>query len=358
MRYLPSAFTTKYVSRGTFVPGEGPTPCDILIVGEGPGKDEDKWGRPFVGKSGKELNRYLWHSCQRTRTSVYVTNLVKYHVPGDGDPTPEDVARDSSILDAEIADTNPEVIVTLGRFSTRRFLGDVNMEVCHGVPRFVDDRCIFPIYHPAAGLHSTEFQALIYWDFEQLGKLLRGENVEWAAEDEVTKPDYRKLLYGANIVPGLAAVDTEGSTAKPWCLTWSQTPGMAACDRQGAQDFQHIVLHNAMHDIGVLRAMKVNYESFDDTMIMAYNLCVEPQGLKALALRHCGMEMNDYSELVAEPNRRYAIDYLVKALGVVCDSQLSSASSESSKTATRSRKPTRAKGGKKCVRTRPRAGKK
>lgn len=296
----------------TRVDGEGPTPCDLMFVGEGPGADEDKWGRPFVGKSGRELNRYVWNSCQRTRTSVYVTNLVKYRVPNDGDPTPDDIKRDEGILRDEIARVHPQVIVAVGRWSARWFLGGVDMDWAHGQPHWSSDYAcvVVPVVHPAAGLHSTEFQGTIAWDFEQLGRLLRGEDVQWAGEDAVSVTDYVLLTRHNGIVPGLAAVDTEGSIAKPWCATWSQTPGTAGCMRQGKLDFQHVVLHNALHDIGVLRSMKAEYESFDDTMIMAYLLCVEPQGLKSLAKRHCGMSMSSYDEIVGDASRRLATKWL------------------------------------------------
>lgn len=331
----------------TRVDGEGPTPCDLMFVGEGPGADEDKWGRPFVGKSGRELNRYIWHSIARTRTSVFVTNLVRYRVPNDGDPTPEDIERDRAALELEISAVGPEVIITLGRWSTRYFLGDVDMETVHGIPHWANNRAIMPVIHPAAGLHSTEFQGAIAWDFEQLGKLLRGEDVQWAAEDEHPATDYVLLTRHNGIVPGLAAVDTEGSIAKPWCATWSQTPGTAGCMRQGKLDFQHMVLHNALHDIGVLRSMKAEYESFDDSMIMAYLLCVEPQGLKALAKRHCGMEMSDYSELVAEPSRRKAFDYLHLVIAECLSKLLNNESNVSSLIQRKVKKSTRASAGRK-----------
>lgn len=347
-----------------YVHGEGPKPCDLMIVGEGPGQEEERYGRPFVGKSGAELWRYLWRSTGRTRSSVYATNLVKHRVPGNEDPTEMDIARDAAALVNEEEDVNPEVIITLGRWSSRNYLGDVDMEAVHGIPHFRCGRVIMPIVHPAAGLHSTEFQGIIAWDFGQLGKLLNGDDLPWEAVDELPKPEYQEICAPEHPTTCLAAVDTEGSVLKPWCLSECLVPGQAAVWRPGAQTpapfppFKRVVLHSALHDIPVLRAMGVEGCEFEDTMIMAYLLNVEPQGLKALAKRHCGMEMQDYMDLVREPNRIYAIDYLIKALGAACDRQSSSESSESSAIATKSRKPTRAKGGKKSVRTRPRAGKK
>lgn len=336
----------------TRVDGEGPTPCDLMFVGEGPGADEDKWGRPFVGKSGRELNRYIWNSITRIRTSVFVTNLVRYRVPNDGDPTPEDIERDRAALELEISAVGPEVIITLGRWSTRYFLGDVDMETVHGIPHWANNRAIMPVIHPAAGLHSTEFQGAIAWDFEQLGKLLRGDTVQWAAEDEHPKPYYEEHdRHGKLDVRFIkTAIDTEGSVARPWCLSFSCAPGFGTVARRGPGQFTDIILHNALHDIGVLRALGVEYESFDDTMIMAYLLCVEPQGLKALAKRHCGMEMSDYSELVAKPNRFHAHEYLNQVIEWL-NKRLNNESHESLRTPSRSRKRTSVKGGRKSSRT-------
>jgi uracil-DNA glycosylase family 4 len=293
-----------------YVSGEGPVPSDLMFIGERPGKEENAYGRPFVGKSGKELDRYLWDALHRHRTSVYVTNLVKDWAPGDRDPSPEEILRDTAVLEDEISRVNPEIIVTLGRFSTRYFIPDADMEVVHGYPRIVGSRCVCPIYHPAAGLHSTEFQGLIAWDMERLGRLVKGEIEPVVAEDEYPEPEYIDIK--AWVAPGDAAIDTEGSIKKPWCLTFSTMAGIAACSRNGDADFRHIILHNAMYDLGVLRAMGTRFESFDDTMVMAYELCLEPQGLKALAKRHCGMEMNSYEELVGPARLEKQTQYLLE----------------------------------------------
>lgn len=291
------------------IPGEGNPNASVMLIGERPGKEENAYGRPFVGKSGKELWRYLWDSCHLLRDDVWTTNLVKTWAPGDADPSPEEIERDKAVLEAEIESVRPAWVVALGRHSSRYLLGDVDMEVVHGLPRLVRDFVVVPVYHPAAGLHSTEFQGLIAWDFERLARTMKGELEPVEAEDEHPEPDYFEI-DGSNLFKTVMAVDTEGSIEKPWCLTASDTPGMAVCDREGKQQFGHIILHNAMHDLGVLRSMGTGFGSFDDTMVMAYELCVEPQGLKALAKRYCGMEMHDYSELIAEPDRRLAMEFL------------------------------------------------
>jgi uracil-DNA glycosylase family 4 len=333
-----------------YVNGEGPVPSDLMFIGERPGKEENAYGRPFVGKPGKELDRYLWDALHRHRTSVYVTNLCKTYAPGDADPTEEEIRRDAVVLEDEIRTVDPAYVVTLGRFSTRYFIPDADMEVVHGYPRIVGGRCVCPVYHPAAGLHSTEFQGLIAWDFERLAQTVRGEIEPGVAEDEYPEPEYIDIK--AWVAPGDAAVDTEGSIRKPWCLTFSTMAGIAACSRNGDADFRHIILHNAMHDLGVLRAMDTRFESFDDTMVMAYLLCLEPQGLKALAKRHCGMEMQEYSELVGPYDDYKKFQWLQGAVAWL-SKHYTNGSKESSKTSQPGKRPRSVSAGRRSGKTSP-----
>jgi uracil-DNA glycosylase family 4 len=295
-----------------YVGGDGKVPCDLMLIGEGPGREEDKKLRPFVGQSGKELWRYLWQACHMTREEVYVTNLVKYRVPNDEDPTDEDIRRDANELAEELARVSPVFIATLGRHSSRMFLGDVDMEVVHGQPHIVRGCVIVPIIHPAAGLHSTEFQAQIAWDFQQLALAMAGKIPLEPPKDAHPNPSY--TVNGGCSITQDAAVDTEGSKENPWCLSWSTEAGRGRVVREGPAFFKHIILHNAMHDLAVLRAMGARFETFDDTMEMAYLLEIEPQGLKALGKRHCGMEMQSYKDVVSGVGNKLAHEYLNKAI--------------------------------------------
>jgi len=351
VRYLPG-----------FVPGEGPTDTDLMFIGEGPGKEEDHYGRPFVGKSGKELNRYIWHALHRGRSSVYVTNLVKYRVPDDGDPTPADIERDSHLLDEELCAIDPPFVATLGRFSTRYLLGDVDMEAVHGIPHLVGGRVVVPVYHPASGLHSTENQALIAWDMGRLAQVMRGEIEPGAAIDEYPECKYEELICDQVILSG--AVDTEGSVRRPWCLSHSRIPGQAIVVRPKGARFsvaatfeRRLKLHNSLHDLGVLRAMGIELAdgTYDDTMVKAYELGVEPQGLKALAYRHCGMVMNSYQDLTEGRRIGLQTEYLAKVFKWL-DSRQQPALAKRSTTAG-SKGRTRKGGGRKYARTRPKVSK-
>src|SRR6266513_5599101 len=104
------------------VPGEGNPHARILFIGEGPGQQEDRQGRPFVGPAGQFLDELL-ASIELRRSDVFITNVVKCRPPNNRDPLPEEIAACDNYLDRQIAALNPQVIVTLGRYSMAKFFG-------------------------------------------------------------------------------------------------------------------------------------------------------------------------------------------------------------------------------------------
>ena len=106
--------------RTNAVPGEGSPNTDIMFIGEGPGYQEDRQGRPFVGPAGKVLEEML-ASIGLTREQVYIANMVKCRPPQNRDPAPTEIAACSKYLDRQIELIDPALIVTLGRFSLVRF---------------------------------------------------------------------------------------------------------------------------------------------------------------------------------------------------------------------------------------------
>jgi DNA polymerase len=157
--------------RTNAVPGEGPADAELLFIGEGPGYQEDRQGRPFVGPAGGFLEDLL-QSVGMTRDQVYIANMVKCRPPDNRDPTPGEIAACSKYLDRQIELIDPRLIVTLGRFSTSRFLPGQSISRVRGRLRTVDGRQIFPIMHPAAGLRRQEMRAAIEEDFQKLAGLL------------------------------------------------------------------------------------------------------------------------------------------------------------------------------------------
>ncbi|WP_427365400.1 uracil-DNA glycosylase [Candidatus Caldatribacterium saccharofermentans] len=130
--------------------GEGNPDALIMFIGEAPGEDEDRSGRPFVGKAGQLLTKILL-SVGIQREEVYIANMVKCRPPGNRTPTLEEVEACFPYLEAQIAIVNPSVIVTLGSVSTGYLLGTKEpMSKLRG--QWFDWRGgkrIFPMFHPS-----------------------------------------------------------------------------------------------------------------------------------------------------------------------------------------------------------------
>lgn len=316
---------------GKFVAGEGKRPCRVLLVGEGPGKMEASIGRPFVGAAGEELNRYLLMQAGLRRSDCFITNIVRYRTDAENsDPTLEDIARDEHHLWKEIAEVRPEIIVTVGKIATQYFLGNVEMEFVFGLPQWSDKVpgvTVFPVFHPAAGLHQADrFSQLIYHSFNQLGKFLRGEMRHEV--DRYPNPVYMECTAPKSLEGATIGLDTEGLTYNPWGLSYSTAEGTGfVVKAKNAKQFpiksaEKVILHHALHDIPVLRAMGVDIDScfdrLDDTMLMAHLLCVEPKRLKALSYRHARIKMDEYEDITHEAENRISYDYLQQVLSYKC----------------------------------------
>lgn len=141
------------------VPGEGDVDTEVMFVGEGPGLNEDREGRPFVGRAGGLLERLLGH-VGWSRDDVFITNVVKCRPPANRDPEPDEIAACAPYLRRQLEALDPSVVVTLGRFSMATFMPGVRISQAHGSTRIADpstgagDATIFAMYHPAYALRN------------------------------------------------------------------------------------------------------------------------------------------------------------------------------------------------------------
>ncbi|MBQ9389903.1 MAG: uracil-DNA glycosylase [Synergistaceae bacterium] len=131
--------------------GEGPEiNCRVVIVGEGPGADEDTLGRPFVGKAGQLLTGILENGGRIPRKSLYITNIVKCRPPENRNPTREEAAACDEFLEAQLLLLHPDIVVTLGNVPTQWLL-----KTTQGITslrgQWLDWRGIklFPMFHPS-----------------------------------------------------------------------------------------------------------------------------------------------------------------------------------------------------------------
>ena len=159
-------------TRKCAVPGEGPSNSRIMFIGEGPGFHEDQQGRPFVGAAGKFLEELLANAGLK-RNDVFITNVVKCRPPGNRDPQEDELIACAHYLDRQIEIINPEVIVTLGRFSMAKFFGNVKISQIHGQAKIIDERLIVAMFHPAAALHQPGLKSTLIDDFSKLPGFLK-----------------------------------------------------------------------------------------------------------------------------------------------------------------------------------------
>jgi len=169
-----------YAARLHAVPGEGDASSGIVFIGEGPGAQEDKEGRPFVGAAGKFLDEMLAAIGVR-RESVFITNVVKCRPPGNRDPEPDEVRTCTErYLWRQMEVIKPKLLVTLGRHAMYRFVpADKKISEVHGKlfhltsPTSGKTFNILPQYHPAAALYNGGMRETLMRDFKKIPRILK-----------------------------------------------------------------------------------------------------------------------------------------------------------------------------------------
>jgi DNA polymerase len=182
--------------RTNSVPGEGNPETEVVFVGEGPGFNEDRQGRPFVGRAGDLLVRLLATLGWR-RGEVFITNVVKCRPPDNRDPEPDEIAACLPYLKRQLEILDPALVVTLGRHSMGRFMPGARIGQAHGTMRPADassgagDALVYALYHPAAALRSTEVERQSFADVAGIpAALLEARHRRTAARQapEATSP--------------------------------------------------------------------------------------------------------------------------------------------------------------------------
>ena len=152
--------------------GVGNPHARVMFIGEAPGKNEDLQGEPFVGAAGHYLNELLGCAGLR-REDVFIANVLKCRPPGNRDPRPEEIQTCTPFLREQTRTIDPEVLVTLGKFSTQFVLKtQVGITRLHGRVQRAGKFLVFPIFHPAAALYDGAKREALENDFVTLGQLL------------------------------------------------------------------------------------------------------------------------------------------------------------------------------------------
>ena len=139
------------------VPGEGPSTAKVMLVGQNPGAEEDKTGRPFVGRAGKFLDKVLAKN-GFNREELFVTNIVKHTSPKNRKPLPDEIAACAPYLEEQIKTIKPKLVALMGTTAWQ-------------APR-VEGVEYIETYHPSAAMRFTKIRIMFGEDFSTLKKLL------------------------------------------------------------------------------------------------------------------------------------------------------------------------------------------
>jgi uracil-DNA glycosylase len=192
-------------TRTRAVPGEGSPSTEVVMVGEGPGFNEDRQGRPFVGQAGVLLTDLL-ASVGWARNEVFITNVVKCRPPENRDPEPDEIAACAPFLTRQLQALDPALVVTLGRFSMARFNPGARIGQAHGTFRAADpaagapDALTFQMYHPAAALHQGSLKETLFRDMQGAPQAL----IEARKRRGSASPAYRSAAAVPAAIPPTA----------------------------------------------------------------------------------------------------------------------------------------------------------
>ncbi len=177
---LDSSPLYQYRTENKYFPviGEGSHDAQIMFIGEAPGENEAKTGKPFCGRAGKVLDQLL-ESVGIKREEVYITNIVKDRPPGNRDPLPDEIAAYAHFLDRQIEIIKPRVVATLGRFSMQYVMSRYGLEAeiapisnLHGQVFETKQFKFIPFYHPAAAIYNQKLIESLREDFKVLPNLI------------------------------------------------------------------------------------------------------------------------------------------------------------------------------------------
>jgi DNA polymerase len=159
-------------TRKTIVFGEGNKRAELMLIGEGPGYDEDVQGRPFVGKAGQLLTKIL-QSINLPREEVYITNIIKCRPPRNRNPEPDEIQSCNPFLMKQIDVIQPKIICALGAFSSQTLLKtDAKITALRGKFYEFGGIHVIPTYHPAFLLRNPERKREVWEDMKKIVELL------------------------------------------------------------------------------------------------------------------------------------------------------------------------------------------
>lgn len=169
-------------TRTNTVPGIGPENVDVIILGEGPGADEDAKGEPFVGKAGQLLDKMLGAIKLDRHKNCYITNVVKCRPPQNRDPFGDEAAACSGFLEAQINIIKPKLILCVGKVAAHNLLkNELSVSSMRGHWYDYNGIPVLVTYHPSALLRDESYKKPAWDDLRQFGSKLKEVSPSYAA---------------------------------------------------------------------------------------------------------------------------------------------------------------------------------
>ena len=162
------------------VPGQGPVPAALMLIGEAPGKSEDELGIPFSGAAGRVLDGMLAHA-GLSRSQVFITSVIKCRPPKNRNPRRQEVDACAVHLNKQIEMIRPQVIGVMGNVALQALVGSkLTIGAVRGRVLEMDGRHYLPVFHPAALLYNRKLEEILQSDFQMLARLaFNGNNKIW-----------------------------------------------------------------------------------------------------------------------------------------------------------------------------------
>lgn len=314
------------------VDGQG----DLLFIGEAPGFQEDRHakkhppGRPFIGRTGEEVDSHYLPLAGLRRRDVRFTNAIRCLPVSAGGKLDPNRTKDLALLEScttqflypEIERHQPRLLIPLGSFACRAVCPELDLDLHHGIPIETPWGIpAFPMYHPALGMHEPKRMLQIRNDWQRLKQYLKG-TLDIPVDEYAGQEDYQEVTDVSeldSLDPTLPlAGDTESTRDRePYCFTFSQSPGAGRLVRANRRDLllhlrgclqewrAPILFHNWLYDWPITQALGLALPTRQivDTMARSFHLGNLPQGYKALAFRELGMVMQDFQDLVIPYSR-------------------------------------------------------
>ena len=169
-RILTCTSCPLHKTRNNSIFGEGAPDAEILLVGEAPGADEDRLGRPFIGKSGQLLEKILQVSGFTREKHVFISNIVRCRPPNNRVPTALELETCLPYLTEQIELIDPKIIITLGATSLKKLLGNESYKITKVRGNWINwnGRLVMPVFHPAALLRNPNLKHDTWEDFKKV----------------------------------------------------------------------------------------------------------------------------------------------------------------------------------------------